>query len=266
LPYASPVSTFTLIPPSETPTVTPPATGGYLSELEFKQTSAIEGYEYGKGGPKIDAAVSVDQSAGGHGFSEVIMPDKMLGQFTLRALHSMFAPTEPDDKASLDAFAAKWAAAQNGGEPLNLTINTFDANKKSEKAEPMTLVFAGDGAVLPEGSIVIKKVNFVVGAWYENPEMGVFVSGKDTPWFKMASEAGVGFGVMVDKSTGEIYLFVGVNYLADESNRQISVGAFMNELIKWLSRMGMGLGPKLEGTKADHRAAEQLISEGLIVK
>jgi hypothetical protein len=211
---------------------------GYIKDLNFKETSKIESYQYGKDGPILNVSVNVDQTAGLHGIHDVVMPPRIAADRGIDVLKAMFAPDM--DRGE---FIKLLAEIQNGDpdvDNLSVTSDLFDANKHTSRPEEMTLTLGGGKADVAEGSIAINNVKFVYGEWYENPEQGVFEVSEKYPWFKLTSPAGSGSGVLIDSKNGSVYLFVGLPYLATERNRLPELGTYTEYSIDYLKYMLQG--------------------------
>jgi len=265
-PVASPSATMTALPiPTSTAgdTVTPKATlaptlvqtvevpdtelettqGGYLSDLNFKENSSITDFEYM--GVVLSATTNVDQSGWSHGIHEVIMPDELLAKITLRVLQALFAPSEADDEASLKAFSERWAKVRSGGtsvEKLSIKIKSFDANKKTDKPEIMTLVLNGMEGQDPGASVTISSVNIVYGAWYDDSDPSKMGVSAETPWFHLVTQGGNGSGVLIDSRNNKLFIFIGLPYIVNEENSHIFVGTSTELAIDYLRYFSQGKG------------------------
>ncbi|MBI3174065.1 MAG: hypothetical protein HYZ25_10115 [Chloroflexi bacterium] len=270
---ASPTFTSTAMPEA-TPTPTFVATiteeaveveKSYLTNLHLKETDTIENYQYGKNGPVVSASVYVDQSAWIHGVQEVTMPDELLAELNMRALHALFMPNEADDEASLKTFAERWSKVQKGELPakeLEVTVNIFDANKNATEGEQVMLALGEVG----EDVVNIKSVAFVVGAFYDNPEQGVTLVGKDTPWFFKITPSGSGAGALLDKNIGKLYIFIGLSDLVTKDRSELQVPTYFELAITWLKYFGNN-DPAFTVSNTQKYAdrGRKLISKGLTI-
>lgn len=260
-PSASPAPSATV---TETPlptfTPTPPSEAGYLDTMEIKVTDGVNNYEFM--GQPVSVSFGIDSSV--KNFSSVTMPDEVAARLGTLAYESLFAPDLKRDDAGIKEFNALRAKG-----PLTVTVKTFDAHANDTKPEEMTLALVGEGMEVPEGVIAINKVNFVYGFWYLNPEQGVFTVDKNTPWFVLTgAKNGMGFGMMVDKSTGEMYVFLGYSYLSKESsNISRASGGLTSASLNWLALLSRGGGlSSVKDTNADKNYGEYLMGQGYIVQ
>lgn len=279
-PTPSPTATMTALPtftstaiPEATLTLTPTliqtaieevAKKGYLTDLHFKETDAIENYEYGKNGPVISVSFNVDETAWVHGVHEVTAPDELLADIGVEMLNALFAPDMEKKE-----FVRQWAEIQAGNRPvedLQVVLNIFDCNKRTDKAEEMTMVLGGEGVELPEGNVGITNVNIVYGEWYENPEQGVFTVSEKHAWFELTTPSGSGRGIMVDKSKGVLYIFGGFSYLAEERNRDSQVATNTEFTKEWLKYFSSGRKLFVKSTQKYYELGKYLTSRGLKVK
>jgi len=219
------------------------AQDGYLSDLNFKENSSITDFEYM--GVVLSATTNVEQSGWGHGIHEVIMPDELLAKITLRVLHALFAPSEADDEASLKAFCERWANVRSGETSANISsiiIKSFDANRKTDKPEEMTLVLNGMEGQVHGASVIINNVNIVYGAWYDDSDPTKMGVSSETPWFHLVTQGGNGSGVLIDSRNNALFIFIGMPYIVNEENSHIFVGTSTELAIDYLRYFSQGKG------------------------
>ncbi len=233
---------------------------GYLSSLNFKETVAVNDFKY------MDAPVSVtfniDSSA--TNIHNITMPDELAARIGTLALEALFAPEQPQDDAGLKAFNEQ---RQNG--ILTVTIDTFDASKRTHKPEKMTLILAEEGMDVPNDATQVKRVNFVYGFWYLNPEQGVFTVSKDTPWFTLSHKQrdGIGFGILVDKNSGDLYVFVGFNYLVKDSKTLArTLGGYTYTSFEWLRLIALSKFNTVSASVTGRKFGEWMVNSGLQVE
>jgi len=242
------------------PTSTPAMLPGYLSSLNFKETVAVDNFEY-MGAP-VSVTFNIDSSA--TNIHNITMPDELAARIGTLALEALFAPEQSQDDAGLKAFNEQ---RKNG--ILTITIDTFDANKRTQKPEKMTLALAGEGMEVPVDTMQVKRVNFVYGYWYENPEQGIFTVSEDTPWFTLSHKQrdGIGFGILVDKNSSDLYVFVGFNYLVKDSQTLArTLGGYTYTSFEWLRLIALGKFNTVSASVAGRKFGEWMIGSGLQIE
>ncbi len=233
---------------------------GYLDVMEIKKTDEVVDYEYM--GQPVSVSFGIDSSV--KNFSNITMPDALAARLGTLAYESLFAPDLARDDAGIREFNTRRAEG-----PLTVTIEAYSAHESTQDPEQMTLALVSEGMTVPEDAIAINKVNFVYGFWYENPEQGVFEVNESTPWFTLSRpKNGMGFGMMVDKNSGEVYVFVGFDYL-EHGDPKIDrgVGAFTNISFRWLNLTALGrLSSTLKMDNSDPNYGQSLLDAGLEVR
>jgi len=233
---------------------------GYLDAMEIKKTDEVLDYEYM--GQPVSVSFGIDSSV--KNFSNITMPDALAARLGTLAYESLFAPDLARDDAGIKEFNTRRAEG-----PLTVTIEAYSAHESTQDPEQMTLALVSEGMTVPEDAIAINKVNFVYGFWYENPEQGVFEVNESTPWFTLSHKQrdGIGFGILVDKNSGDLYVFVGFNYLVKDSQTLArTLGGYTYTSFEWLRLIALGKFNTVSASVAGRKFGEWMVTSGLQVE
>lgn len=267
-------STSTIVPTvAPTSTVTAEEVEGYIDKLELIYESPMKEVRFGGAdGPVINVGLAVEHSGLSHGIGRVEMPDPLLAETTMRALHSIFAPEEEDTPENLQAFADKLAAIQRGDPGVSCadvmhSLKVYNANGNGG-SEVLNLVPPCGLSPVPEGVTELSGgVKMVYGSWYTaSDEGGKNVPDIDAKWFNTVTDAGDGYGVLLDQEQGILYIFIGAGSTMREEKTNLYVGMYTQMMVDWLEKYSQGERFYPKSTEEWAKTSFKMINSGLNVK
>lgn len=215
----------------------------YLSDLDIVFTSPLQEVKYGNDGPTVSGMTSVDMSASGKGISEVIFNNETMAKVTLRAWMRIIHPELDDNDANLKIFADKLAAVQRGepGSSCDEVTRTISAYTTDGGGKQNITIAPDCGASVPsEGTVVLGKTNIVFGRWaHTDPATYAETPIDSAPWLDVVVPDGEGAGLVIDKNTRELKLFVSFTDNI-ENNPSNSVTTGVEVMYKWLASAMQG--------------------------
>lgn len=220
---------------------------GYMSQLDIIFESPEQELTYN--GAQIHGQTSVDKSAGALRITELTIEPETQAELSMRALHNIFLPDEEDNEANLRAFTRKLAEVQNGTRDcieFMRTVRMYDANGNGAASE-MTIVPACGVSSVPEGATEVKSVNFITGIgadWNEDEQK--YMPKSNMAWFNITTLTDVGSGIMFDKQTSTMNVFVGLSSSVSLDRTKLNVARSFEVALYWLKAISRGKGLMLK--------------------
>ncbi len=236
------VATETSVPPTNTPEATTPNS----EKLDIIFTDS---QEMNVGGVTITGSTSVDASARSLGLLELMIDPNTLDDLSARALHNFFA-SEGTDNAS---EAAAWLKACKAGTPAERTAEVYTT---TGGMTPEKLQMVMDcGQEIPEGAVAIKGVEFVYGKWFKRAEGnngGVYSADPEMPWLDVVIKtSGNLSGLMVDKKTGTLKVFMGMQFNTDAEHVQAMSAGNTEVSLDWIKKYPKGMVLKMSNVQGN---------------